>query len=43
MKLKPEEINGAIRFSFSYETTREEIDKVVDILKSSIRHIRKMK
>ena len=43
MKLKPEEINGAIRFSFSYETTREEIDKVVDILKSSVRHIRKMK
>ncbi len=43
MKLKPEEINGAIRFSFSHETTREEIDKAVDILKSSVHQIRKMK
>ena len=43
MKLKQEEIEGAIRFSFSYENTKEEIDKVMEVLKSSVNQIRKMK
>lgn len=43
MKLKKEEIDGAIRFSFSYENTKEEIEKVVEVLKKSVEQIRKMK
>ncbi len=43
MRLSKEEIEGAIRFSFSYETTKEEIDEVVDALKLSIGQIRKMR
>lgn len=43
MKLGVEEIEGAIRFSFSNENTLEELDKVVEVLKSSVSQIRKMK
>lgn len=43
MKLTQSEINGAIRFSFSYENTKEEIKKVVEVLKVSVEQIRKMK
>lgn len=40
--LKNSEIEGAIRFSFSYQNTKEEIDYVVDILKKSVEDIRKV-
>lgn len=43
MKLSQSEIEGAIRFSFSYENTKEEIEKVVEVLKSSVEQIRKMR
>ncbi|MDO5088300.1 MAG: cysteine desulfurase family protein [Leptotrichiaceae bacterium] len=43
MGLNNEEIEGALRFSFSWENTSTEIDKVVEILKSSVEKIRKMK
>ena len=43
MNLKDEEINGAIRFSFSYENTKEDIDEVLEILKSGVNQIRKMR
>lgn len=43
MKLDPNEINGAIRFSFSIYNTLEEISEVVTVLKSSVERIRKMR
>lgn len=43
MKLKKEEIEGAIRFSFSYENTAEQMEEVVKVLKSSVEQIRRMK
>lgn len=43
MKLGLEEIDGAVRFSFSNENTIEELDKVVEVLKNSVSQIRKMK
>ncbi len=43
MKLGSEEINGAIRFSFSNENTEQEIDEVVKIMKTGIEQIRKMR
>ena len=43
MGLSQSELDGAIRFSFSYENTLEEIDKVVEVLKKSVEQIRKMR
>lgn len=43
MKLKKEEIEGAIRFSFSDENTLEEMDIVVEILEKSVLQVRNMK
>ena len=43
MKLGLDEIDGAVRFSFSNENTIEELDKVVEVLKNSVAQIRKMK
>ncbi|BBM36889.1 cysteine desulfurase family protein [Pseudoleptotrichia goodfellowii] len=43
MGLSQNELDGAIRFSFSYENTLKEIDKVVEVLKKSVDQIRKMK
>lgn len=40
--LKNNEIEGAIRFSFSYSNTKEEIDYAVDKLKNSVSDIRKV-
>lgn len=40
IKCSDNEIEGAIRFCFSYETNKEDIDYVVDILKSSVEEIR---
>ena len=42
LKLSNEEIDGAIRFSFSYENTREELDFVVEKLKKAVEEIRKI-
>lgn len=39
--LKPEEIDSTIRFSFCYETTKEEIDYAVDVIKENIAMLRK--
>ena len=43
MGLNQEELDGAIRFSFSSENTPEEIDKTVEVLKKSVEQIRKMR
>ncbi len=42
LKLSNEEIDGAIRFSFSYENTEEELDFVIEKLKKSVEEIRKI-
>lgn len=42
LKLSNEEIDGAIRFSFSYENTRKELDFVVEKLKKAVEEIRKI-
>jgi cysteine desulfurase len=42
MKLKDDEIEGAIRFSFSYNNTVEEIDYAVDQLKKHVEELRKI-
>jgi cysteine desulfurase len=42
MKLSDDEIEGAIRFSFSYNNTREEIDYAVDHLKKHVEELRKI-
>ena len=41
--LKPNEIEGAIRFSFSGENTKEEVDYVIDALKKSLLFLRRFK
>lgn len=42
LKLNNEEIDGTIRFSFSYENTKEELDFVVEKLKKAVEEIRKI-
>ncbi|QZY56359.1 cysteine desulfurase family protein [Crassaminicella profunda] len=42
MGLKEDEIEGAIRFSFSYHNTQEEIDYAVDKIIKSVKDIRKI-
>jgi cysteine desulfurase len=42
MGLKEEAIEGAIRFSFSYHNTQEEIDYAIDKIKKSVKDIRKI-
>lgn len=42
LNLTDEEIDGAVRFSFSYENTREELDLVVEKLKKAVEEIRKI-
>ncbi|MDR7857019.1 cysteine desulfurase family protein [Tissierella sp.] len=42
ISLKDEEIEGAIRFCFSYENTIEDIDYTIQILKESISDIRQI-
>lgn len=42
MGLKNEEIEGAIRFCFSYENTMEDIDYTVKVLKESVEEIRQI-
>ncbi|MBU5454805.1 cysteine desulfurase family protein [Caproiciproducens sp. MSJ-32] len=41
--LTKEEVESAIRFSFSKFNTKEEIDKVIEILKSSLKFLRRVK
>lgn len=41
--LKKEEVESAIRFSFSEANTKEEVDKTIEILKSSLRFLRRVK
>jgi cysteine desulfurase len=41
--LKPEEITGAIRFSFSGDNTKEEVDYVIEQLEKSLKFLRRMK
>src|SRR5690606_25959150 len=36
------QIEGAIRFCFSYEITKEDIDYTVDVLKDSVKEIRQV-
>ncbi len=40
--LKDREIEGAIRFCFSYENTKADLDKVVEVLSASVREIRQI-
>lgn len=42
MGLSPLDIDGAIRFCFSYENTIEDIDYTIDVLKNSVEEIRKI-
>lgn len=42
LKLTNDEIEGAIRFSFSYENTIEELDFVVEKVKKAVEEIRKI-
>ena len=41
--LTKDEVESAIRFSFSKFNTKEEIDKVIEILKSSLKFLRRVK
>ncbi|MBR0130381.1 MAG: cysteine desulfurase [Firmicutes bacterium] len=43
MGLKPEEIEGAVRFSFSDENTPEEMDYVADTLKTAVESQRRLR
>lgn len=43
MGLCDDEAIGAIRFSFSEENTKEEIDKVIEVLKGSLTFLRRIK
>lgn len=40
LKLSNNEIEGTIRFCFSYEISKDDVDYTVDVLKSSIKEIR---
>ncbi len=40
--LKEDEIEGAIRMCFSYETRREDIDYVINVIKDSVKDIRQI-
>jgi len=41
--LRKEEIESAIRFSFSKFNTKEEIDRVIEVLKSSLKFLRRVR
>ena len=41
--LSNKEIESAIRFSFSYENTKEEVDYTVEVLQKSLKFLRRMK
>lgn len=41
--LSNKEVESAIRFSFSYENTKEEVDYTIDILKKSLMFLRRVK
>ena len=41
--LSNKEIESAIRFSFSYENTKEEVDYTIEVLKKSLKFLRRMK
>ena len=43
MKLTKKEVEGAIRFSFSPENTKEEIDKTIDALKKGLVFLRRIR
>ena len=40
--LSDDEIEGAIRFCFSYENTKEDIDYTIEVLKESVEEIRQI-
>ncbi len=40
--LSNDEIEGSIRFCFSYENTREELDRVIEVLEESVKEIRQI-
>jgi len=42
LNLKPEEIQGAVRFSFGKQNSVEEIDYAVDVLKEEVANLRKI-
>ena len=37
------EVESAIRFSFSYENTKEEVDYTINVLKKSLMFLRRVK
>ena len=41
--LNAKEIESAIRFSFSYENTKEEVDKAIEVLKGSLIFLRRVR
>jgi len=41
--LRNKEVESAIRFSFSYENTKEEVDYTIDVLKKSLMFLRRVK
>lgn len=41
--LNNKEIESAIRFSFSYENTKEEVDKTIEVLKGSLMFLRRVR
>ena len=41
--LNNREIESAIRFSFSYENTKEDVDYTIDVLKKSLVFLRRVK
>ena len=41
--LSNKEVESAIRFSFSYENTKEEVDYTIDVLKKSLMFLRRVK
>ncbi|GAB6167673.1 cysteine desulfurase family protein [Clostridium carnis] len=43
LKLSKKDIESAIRFSFSIENTKEEIDKVIEVLSSSLMFLRRVR
>ena len=42
-QLNNREIESAIRFSLSYENTKEEVDYTIDVLKKSLMFLRRIK
>jgi cysteine desulfurase len=42
MGLRPEVVQGSLRFSFCYHNTEEEVDRAIQILDSVIKRLRRL-